>query len=144
MWTFGSCHVQADGIVNRVRERLFGSEVSFGGLDRSGPKQELDLLQFATRFPAELGTGASQVMRCQFAQIRLFCIPHNQTPDGFLITDLIAGTHIAFIDWPEQAPSAEGGRLQPLVDSGDDVSFQEVFGVLNVGTSDGMIPQRKA
>jgi hypothetical protein len=39
---------QPDGVVNSVTQFLFATQVAFGGLDRSVPQQELDLLQLAT------------------------------------------------------------------------------------------------
>ena len=38
--------LEAKPVIDRVLQLLFAAEVSFGGLDRDVPQQELDLLQF--------------------------------------------------------------------------------------------------
>ena len=45
---------------------LFAAEVSFGGLDRDVPEQELDLLQFPASYMTQASAAAPQVMRSKF------------------------------------------------------------------------------
>ena len=56
-------HPQLDSVIGRVSEILFRNEVPFRRLDRRVAQQQLDLLQFAARRPAQFGAGPPQVMR---------------------------------------------------------------------------------
>jgi hypothetical protein len=51
-------------IVHRMSEILFAAEIAFRRLHGRMPEQELNLLQLETAGVAQLGTGSSQVMRC--------------------------------------------------------------------------------
>ena len=44
-------------VVNRVTQLLFATQITLGSLNRSVPKQELDLLQFAARDVTQADTG---------------------------------------------------------------------------------------
>ena len=55
-------HPQLDPVVRRVNQVLLRPEVSFGGLHRSVPEQQLDLLQFTARRAAQLRAGATTVV----------------------------------------------------------------------------------
>jgi hypothetical protein len=44
-------------VVNRVTQLLFATQITLGSLNRSVPKQELDLLQFAACDVTQAGTG---------------------------------------------------------------------------------------
>ena len=49
-------------IIHRDSYLLIGAQIPLGGLDRGVAEQELDLLQIAAAFAAELGTGSAQVV----------------------------------------------------------------------------------
>ena len=75
-------------IIHRMSEILFAAEIAFRGLHRCMPEQELNLLQLATARVAQLGTGSSQVMRCNMLQARslaaaLHHVPHDILGDAF-------------------------------------------------------------
>jgi len=60
-----SFHSDFHPIVDSLDQILFGSEVPLGGLDGGMAEQQLNLLEFPTRFAAELRAGAPQIMRCE-------------------------------------------------------------------------------
>src|SRR5437016_5126867 len=49
-------------VVHGDLDLLLRPQIPLGGLDRGVPEQELDLLQIAAAFAAELGTGSAQVV----------------------------------------------------------------------------------
>jgi len=51
-----------NAVIDSMNQVLLRSEIAFGGLDRGMPEQQLNLLQFPARFPAQLRAGPSQVM----------------------------------------------------------------------------------
>ena len=67
------------------------------------------------RLAAQLCARPSQIVWSKLAQFSLFCIPHDQPPDGFLIPDLVAGEYITLVDRPEQTAFCDCGRLDPLI-----------------------------
>ena len=52
-------------VVHRDCDFLLRSQIPLRGLDRRVPEQEFDLLQIATILPAELGTGAAEVVSAE-------------------------------------------------------------------------------
>jgi hypothetical protein len=54
--------LQAKVIVHRYRDLLIRPKVALCRLDGRVPQQEFDLLQIPAIFPAQLGTGAAQVV----------------------------------------------------------------------------------
>ena len=52
----------SDFVVDGALQPLFATQVSFRGLNRNVPEQELDLIQFTARQMAEPGAGAPQVV----------------------------------------------------------------------------------
>ena len=75
-------------VVHWMSEILFATEIAFGRLNGRMPQQELNLLKLATAAVAQLGTGSSQVMRCDMFQPRsltagLDYVPHNILRDTF-------------------------------------------------------------
>ena len=57
--------LDANSVIHGGPDALLAAEISFCGLDRYVAKQELYLLQFASRCVAKLRAGPSQVMRCR-------------------------------------------------------------------------------
>jgi phage replication-related protein YjqB (UPF0714/DUF867 family) len=49
-------------VVHGDLDLLLRPQIPLGGLDREAAEQELDLLQIAATFAAELGTGSAQVV----------------------------------------------------------------------------------
>ena len=54
---------EADVVINRLSQPLFAAEIALGRLDAFMPQQELNLLQFASRFMAKPRTRAAEIMR---------------------------------------------------------------------------------
>src|ERR1700730_12058527 len=55
--------LETEVVVDCVAQFLFATQITFGGLNRCVPKQELDLLQFTASQMAQARTSASQIMR---------------------------------------------------------------------------------
>jgi hypothetical protein len=53
---------EVEKIVHRMPKILFAAEITFGGLDRRMPKQELNLLKFTAAVMAQLCTGSPKIM----------------------------------------------------------------------------------
>ena len=54
-----------DSVIHGGPDALLAAEISFRSLDRNVAKQELNLLQFASRYVAQPRAGPSQVVRRQ-------------------------------------------------------------------------------
>ena len=70
-----------------MSEILFAAEIAFRRLDGCMPQQELNLLQLAAAGVAQLGTGSSQIVRCDVLQAcslaaALDYVPHNILRDA--------------------------------------------------------------
>jgi hypothetical protein len=63
---------------------LFRPEVAFGRLHRCVPKEQLDLLQFATRCTAQFRACPSQVVRCDSGHACCGRIAPKELPDYLL------------------------------------------------------------
>jgi hypothetical protein len=113
-------HLQSNGIVHGMSQRLLCPQVALRGLDRGMAEEQLDLLQLPARLAAEFGAGAAQVVRREPAEIGGLGITHHQAPDCLFVPDLGAYDDIALVHGPEDAASGNPGRAQPGVDPGLD------------------------
>ncbi len=111
-----SAELEPDPIIHRISERLFGPEITLGGLDGSMPKQDLDLFQVATRAAAELCASTAQIMGGELAELGLLGIAHHQIPDGLFVSDLVSDDDSTFVDRPEEPAFGNAGSLGPEID----------------------------
>ena len=62
-------HFEPSGVIHSMGQRLLGSKIALGGLDRCMPEQELYLFEFTASFPAELRTSPSRIVRRQLSKV---------------------------------------------------------------------------
>ena len=83
-----------------MHQILLRPEVSLRCLNRSMTEQQLDVLQFSARCPAELGASPSRVARRDPRHAGSFCVPPEELPDDLLAQALTANL-ITVIHRPE-------------------------------------------
>ena len=107
-----------DSVVGRADQILFGAQISFRGLDRRVTEKQLDLLKRPACRPAELGTSASQVMRCEARYANCLCVVLEHLPQ-----DLFAQAFTPFArparvtgrkTWPSASPAADHSPKERL------------------------------
>jgi hypothetical protein len=75
----GLFRLDPHSVIDRVAKLLLASEVALGGLNGDMPKQELDLIPFATGEVAQPRASAPKIMRSKF----LYARPRGGIPDNF-------------------------------------------------------------
>ena len=109
-------HLQTDGIIWRTHKILFRAEVSFRGLNRRVAEQQLNLLQLAAGRAAQLGAGASKVVRRDSGRAYFGRILTEHLPDD-LLAQASARNKARPAHRAEYVASSKAGRRRPGVDS---------------------------
>ena len=106
-------------IIHRMSEILFAPEITFRGLNRCMPQQELNLLKLTTAVVAQLRAGPSQVVRCNVLQACFLAAGSDHVPDNVLRE--AAAPHLSpSRDRSEDFALRDIGCAYPLVESGFD------------------------
>ena len=101
-------------VVHGSGKALAAAEVALGRLHRSMAKQELDLLEFASRCMTQPGAGASQVVGCELFDASPPRVFTDDPPDG-LLADAASPDPPRPAHPPEDDPLTELRRRKPLI-----------------------------
>jgi hypothetical protein len=71
-------------IVHWMTEILFAPKITFRGLDRGVPQQELNLLEFTAAVVAQLRAGSPQIVRRNVLQTSFLAAGSDYVPDDVL------------------------------------------------------------
>lgn len=80
-----SAEVKPQSIVHCRGQGLLGPQVPLRGLHGGMAKQQLNLLELPSRFPAQFCARTPQVMGRELAQLGLAGVADDQSPDDLLV-----------------------------------------------------------
>ena len=95
-------YLEPQRIIHRNGDLLLGTEIALRGLNRRVTEQKLDLFEITSALAAELGTGATEIMRTEVLDADLVSALLNHRPDRPVAHALFVSAALG--DGPQQSP----------------------------------------